>query len=304
MCQDVMVSAGSNCTANASINNGSFDPDGDSITISQSPPGPYSLGMTTVTLTVEDDDGVTDTCTATVTVVDNTPPSLSCPAAVTVGTNNGCTYVGPIGSATATDNCDGSVTISNNAPASFPLGSTIVTWKATDDAGNMNTCAQSVTVRDTTAPTVSSSVIQSTLWPPNHNLVNVGLSVSAADQCDANLSINVTVFGDEDDEEPTGDGTHSPDAKDIAPSTLRVRSERKGDADGRVYLLVVKASDDAGNMGVACSTVVVPRSQSQADVNAVNAQAASARSFCLTNNGAPPSGYVVIGNGPVIGPKQ
>jgi CSLREA domain-containing protein len=160
---------------------------------------------------------------------------------------------------------------------------------------------------DTTPPTVSCSVAQGvlpTLWPPNHDLVNVGLSVSAADQCDANLTITVMVFGDEDDEEPTGDGTHSPDAKDIAPGTLRVRSERKADADGRVYLIVVKATDDAGNVGLACCTVVVPKSQSQADQNAVNAQAASARSYCLANNGAPPMGYFVIGDGSIIGPKQ
>ncbi|MBI3950876.1 MAG: hypothetical protein HY314_10540 [Acidobacteria bacterium] len=142
------------------------------------------------------------------------------------------------------------------------------------------------------------------LWPPNHDLVNVGLSVSATDSCDPNPTVTVTVYGDEDDEEPTGDGTHSPDAKDIAPGTLRLRSERKGDGDGRVYLIVVKVTDDAGNMGVACCTVVVPLSQSQADVNAVNMQAASAQSFCLANNGAPPAGYVVIGDGPVIGPRQ
>ena len=42
-CQDVTVSAGSNCTADASIDNGSFDPDGDPITLTQSPSGPYSL---------------------------------------------------------------------------------------------------------------------------------------------------------------------------------------------------------------------------------------------------------------------
>jgi hypothetical protein len=228
MCQDVVVSAGSNCAANASIDNGSFDPDGDPITLSQSPLGPYLLGTTIVTLTVEDDEA-TDSCTAMVTVVDDTPPTVSC--------------------------------------------------------------------------SVNQSVLP-TLWPPNHDLVNVGLSVSAADACDANLTITVMVFGDEDDEEPTGDGTHSPDAKDIAPGTLRVRSERKGDADGRVYLIVVKATDDAGKVRVACCTVVVPKSQSQADVNAVNAQAAAARSHCLANNGAPPPGYFVIGDGPIIGPRQ
>jgi hypothetical protein len=68
---------------------------------------------------------------------------------------------------------------------------------------------------DTTPPTVSCSVARSSLWPPDHNLVNVGLSVSATDNCDNTPTITVFVFGDEDDEEPTGDGTHSPDAKGL-----------------------------------------------------------------------------------------
>jgi hypothetical protein len=67
---------------------------------------------------------------------------------------------------------------------------------------------------------------------------------------------------------------------------------------------VVRATDAAGNVGFDCCTVVVPRSQSAGNLAAVNAQAASARSFCEANNGAAPPGYVVSGDGPVIGPKQ
>jgi uncharacterized repeat protein (TIGR03803 family) len=73
-CKDVTVSAGASCDATASIDDGSFDPDaGDSITLTQSPPGPYPLGMTSVTLTVTDPHGATSSCQATVTVT-NPPP--------------------------------------------------------------------------------------------------------------------------------------------------------------------------------------------------------------------------------------
>ena len=36
----------------------------------------------------------------------------------------------------------------------------------------------------------------------------------------------------------------------------------------------------------------------------VDAQAAAAKAFCEANNGAAPPGYFVIGDGPIIGPKQ
>jgi hypothetical protein len=114
-----------------------------------------NLGANTVTLTVMDARGNTSTCTAIVTVVDTTAPSLGCPGNLTVGTNQGCTYTGSIGMASASDVCDTSVAITNDAPAAFPKGTTTVTWKATDDSGNFATCTQTVTVVDDDAPTIA-----------------------------------------------------------------------------------------------------------------------------------------------------
>jgi hypothetical protein len=80
LCQPRTVSTGAGvCSAaGVSINNGSFDTFGGAApTLSQSPPGPYPLGGTTVTLTATDSDGLFDTCSALVTVVDITPPSIA-----------------------------------------------------------------------------------------------------------------------------------------------------------------------------------------------------------------------------------
>ena len=75
---DVTVaSAVAGGSANASIDNGSFDPDGDALTITQSPAGPYPHGTTTVLLTVTDTKGATSQASAVVTVVDSAPPTLS-----------------------------------------------------------------------------------------------------------------------------------------------------------------------------------------------------------------------------------
>jgi hypothetical protein len=75
--KNVTVSAGPDCTADASVDDGSFDPDGDPLTITQSPAGPYPLGTTNVLLTVKDPRGATSQATATVTVVDSTGPDVS-----------------------------------------------------------------------------------------------------------------------------------------------------------------------------------------------------------------------------------
>jgi hypothetical protein len=147
-CQDVTVAAGANCTADASINNDSSDPDGDPLTLMQSPPGPYPLGATSVTLTVTDSNGASSTCTATVTAVDTTPPSITCPANVVatapLGQNStSVTYPPP----TAMDNCSLSgVACSPPSGSSFPLGITTVACTATDASNNAANCSFTVTV--------------------------------------------------------------------------------------------------------------------------------------------------------------
>src|SRR5262249_12962931 len=109
---------------------------------------------------------------------------------------------------------------------------------------------------DTQPPQVTCSVATASLWPPDHRLVNIGLIVPATDNCTDAVPVDVQVFSDESEEAPTGDGHFSPDAKDIAPSTLRVRSERNAGGDGRVSLIVTTATDTAGNQAHCCSTVV------------------------------------------------
>ena len=78
-CQNVTVPTDPNAcsAASASINNGSSDPDGDSITFTQTPPGPYALGTTGVKLTVTDTQNLSSTCTGNITVVDKQPPTIS-----------------------------------------------------------------------------------------------------------------------------------------------------------------------------------------------------------------------------------
>src|SRR5262249_47277359 len=67
------------------------------------------------------------------------------------------------------------------------------------------------------ALTVQCSVTVPVLWPPNHQLVNVGLSVQVSDP---NATVTVQVYAN--------DNADTSDAADIAPDALRLRATRQG----------------------------------------------------------------------------
>ncbi len=147
LCADVVVSAGNNCTASVSVDNGSFDPDGDRITLRQMPPGPYPLGTNQVTLIVTDDHGDSNSCNAFVIVRDTTPPVPACPSnqIVEFGSEAGAVVTFSV---IATDNCDPHPAI-NCAPPSgslFPMGTTEVQCVVSDASGNFASCSFTFTV--------------------------------------------------------------------------------------------------------------------------------------------------------------
>ena len=72
---------------------------------------------------------------------------------------------------------------------------------------------------------------------------------------------------------------------------------------GRVYLIVGAATGQANVTGYGCAAVVVPHDQSASSVAGVNAMASAAVNACKSG-GQAPAGYVRVGAGPVISPKQ
>ena len=147
LCRNVVVTTGPSCLANASINNGSFDADGDPITVTQTPPGPYPIGQTLVQLVVTDINCVSDTCSNIVTVRDGTPPVITCPSdtVVMVGPGEGGMIVEF--EASATDECTAvSVVCTPPSGSVFPVGVSEVTCIATDGSQNADTCTFLVAV--------------------------------------------------------------------------------------------------------------------------------------------------------------
>jgi hypothetical protein len=126
--------------------------DAGPVTVTNDAPATFAIGANTVTWTAADAISRTATDAQIVTVVDATAPAFtSVPLDLTL---NNC-VAADIGRPTATDDCAGAVSFTNDAPPIFPVGPTVVTWTATDVSGNDTTATQTVTVTDTVPPTVA-----------------------------------------------------------------------------------------------------------------------------------------------------
>ncbi len=193
-------------------------------TVSNDAPAEFPKGDTTVTWTVTDASGNTDTATQTVTVNDTEAPTIACPVDVTVNTDAGLCYATGValGTPSAGDNC-AVASVTSDAPAQFPKGDTTVTWTVTDTSGNTATCEQKVTVTDTEAPVVSlngQAVIH--LQCPTDTYTEP--DATATDNCDP-VSVTITGAVDEGNE--------------------------------GVYTITYTATDTAGNTGTQTRTVYV-----------------------------------------------
>ncbi|GEM_PF-715403 len=244
------------------------DAEDGTLTPTNDAPSDYPLGTTVVTWTVSDLAGNTATGTQNVTVQDTTEPVLTVPANVTVPATGERTVVN-IGSASAVDAVNGTLTPTNNAPADYPVGTTVVIWTAIDLSGNTATGTQRVTVleeepEDDNPPVIQLNQLTNTLWAPNHKMVLVA-TVSASDLVDPNPSLNVTVSSNQSIN-GLGDGNTNGDwnvVKSGDTYQVYVLSERSGNSGPRVYTIKVNAADAAGNTSSSSGQVTVPMDQSK-----------------------------------------
>ena len=139
------------------------------------------------------------TCTATdahgntaqgafgVRVVDTTAPTVTPPANVSTEATGPLTAVAH-GTATAAD-AVGVASLASNAPAAFPLGTTTITWTATDAAGNSASATSTVTVVDTTHPALSLPA-DLTREATSGNGAVASFSATADDLVDGNVGVS------------------------------------------------------------------------------------------------------------------
>jgi len=112
----------------------------------------FPLGITTVTCSVSDNAGNTTTGIFTVTVEDTTPPVMTnVPGPIEVQQTSLEGAQVDIPQPTVEDNCTIPV-LQSDAPVIFPLGTTTVTFTATDKVGNTSTASTTVTVVEVDTP--------------------------------------------------------------------------------------------------------------------------------------------------------
>lgn len=150
----------------------------------------------------------------------------------------------------------------SNFTTEFPLGTNLVSVSVTDAAGVMAECGTTVTVVDTTPPTITSAkATPSVLWPPNHRMVPIKLEVKATDLC-GSTTWKVASVTSSEAVNAVGSGNTAPDWV-ISGQKVSLRAERSGKTGPRIYTINVVAEDESGNESQPKAiTVTVPHSLS------------------------------------------
>ncbi len=202
-------------------------------------PDKFQLGTTVVHWNAIDKYGNKSRVNQKVIVTDITKPELTVPADIVTDAIISDDTEVDIGTAKVRDNADASPVVSNDAPAKFSLGETLITWTAKDASGNVNTATQKVVILDKKAPVIS------------------GLTDISAETVSATgtvISLGVPVVTDNIDKQPV--------IKNDAPTSFKPGS----------YIVTWTATDKSGNQSKSIQKVTItdttpPRLLPPPDVN-------------------------------------
>lgn len=141
-----------------------------------------------------------------------------------------------------------------------PDGTVRVVWAQPDGTlGNNDIHAMSFRLDANQAPDCA-DVAPSTarLWPPHHQLEQVTVA-GATDPDGDSVTLTVTAVTQDEPVDGLDDGTTAPDAQlSSSPDQVRLRAERSGTGDGRVYRVAFTAADPTGATCSGVADVSVP----------------------------------------------
>jgi len=233
------------------------------VTSTHTPGSTFPVGSTVVTYTATDPDMNSSSVSFTVTVNDVISPTINnVPANITQSADAGnCSAVVNYTLPTVVDNCTGA-TLNTSHPSGtvFPVGTTTVTFTATDAANNITTDSFTITVTDDEDPVVTSVPPSDTVGP-----------------CDATYTYSL----------PTG-------TDNCGPVTV---TQISGLPSGNIFPIgvtqnVFRVSDPSGNDTVVSFTIViVPQGQPQLPglleicVNAPSVDMALGQNIVWSGNG-------------------
>lgn len=220
------------------------------------------LGTTTYVFKAIDTFGQYADATTEITVEDTTAPTITAPADQEVECTGVFTPV-KIGMATALDVCDATPKVTSDAPDGFKLGINTIDWKAVDASNNEAHTTQTVKVIDTKPPLLSVTLSPSVLWSPDHKLVPITATITVSDTCDPKPTVRLVKIESNEPDNGLGDGDTANDIQGISADgrTFKLRAERSGLGNGRIYTVTYEAKDGSGNTTTKTATVTVPKSQ-------------------------------------------
>ena len=190
-------------------------------------------------------------------------------------TGNGGAYVDLDASGSRDPDCDimgyewtvpFGIAVGRNPSVFCPLGMSPVSLIASDDWGSSPFDTTDIRVEDTQPPSLQVTLTPTVLWPANHKMVRIDVTVNVADSCGGTPPqvVLVSITSSQPDNGP-GSGNTVNDIQDAQIGTFDtsflLRAEREGgDPAGRTYTITYKATDSSGNKTFVSKTVHVPHS--------------------------------------------
>ena len=183
----------------------------------------------------------------------NLGPEVLCKSA-TVSADATCSASASVDNGSS-DRYGDAITLVQTPSGPYDLGSTVVTLTGTDSRDAMSSCQGTVTVADTTPPSISDVMASpNILWPPNHKMVNVSINYNVTDNCTAQPACRISTV-------TSNEPIKNSDYAILDAHHVKLTADRLGSGNGRIYTITVTCLDASNNSSSQAVTVNVPHDQ-------------------------------------------